>query len=232
MPPKPATAQFVIESLKSLATKATLQDMARYTIPSDKAFGVKVSDIQKLAKQLGRSHELAEELWQTGWYEARMMTAYLDEPERVTASQMDCWCRDFDNWAIVDTLCFCLFDRTPHAFSRIRKWAGSKGEFQKRAAFALLWGVSLHNKTNDDGQFLECLPLIERAAGDERNFVKKAVAMALRAVGERSKTLYDAAVALAQRLASSADATERWVGKDALKKLLSAATIRRLAKKR
>ena len=86
--------------LRSHATKATRDGMARYNVPSDKAFGVSMKNIQLLAKQLGRDHALAAALWETGWYEARMLTAFVDEPERVTSAQMDRWSRQFDNWAI------------------------------------------------------------------------------------------------------------------------------------
>jgi 3-methyladenine DNA glycosylase AlkD len=89
--------------------------MVRYAIPSDRAFGVAMRDIQSLAKRLGRNHELASHLWATGWYEARMLASYVGDPACVTSRQMDQWCQDFDNWAICDTACFALFDRTPHA---------------------------------------------------------------------------------------------------------------------
>ena len=50
-----------------------------------------------------------------GNYEAQLLAAMLGEPERLTPAQMDAWCRDFDNWGTVDTACFTLFDRSPHA---------------------------------------------------------------------------------------------------------------------
>jgi 3-methyladenine DNA glycosylase AlkD len=210
-------AAAVVATLKRLSNKATRDGMARYAIPSDNAFGVTVGAMRKLAKELGRSHELAGELWQTGWYEARMMSSLLDEPERVTPAQMDRWCRDFDSWAICDTVCFHLFDRTPHAFRKVEQWARWEGEFQKRAAFALLASLALHDKHTEDAPFAKCLPLVERAATDERNFVKKGVNWALRAVGRRSPKLRAASIQVAQRLADSPHATPRWVGKDALR---------------
>lgn len=193
--------------------------MARYAIPSDKAFGVSVTDIQKLAKQLGRSHDLAVALWATGWYEARMLTAYVDEPARVTPAQMNRWAKDFDNWAICDTLCFALWDRTPHAWAKVAEWSDSRAEYVKRAAFALLWGLSVHDRVAPDKPFVQGLRLIERAAVDERHYVKKAVNMALRAVGKRNLALNSSALAVARRLALSEGAAPRWVGKDALRAL-------------
>ena len=209
----------VLSLLKRNARKSVLDGMARYGIPSDKALGVSVGDLKKLAKPLGRNHELAAALWDTGWYEARMLAAFVDDPAQVTPAQMDRWCRDFDNWAICDTACFHLFDRTPHAWSKVTQWSGRREEFVKRAAFALLWGLTVHDKQAGDERFIEGLRLVERAATDDRNFVKKAVNMALRATGKRNAALNAAAVAVAERLGRSPDAAARWVGKDALREL-------------
>jgi 3-methyladenine DNA glycosylase AlkD len=219
----------VLASLKRLATKHTRDGMARYAIPSDNAFGVTVGALKKLAKRLGRNHELAAALWDTGWYEARMLASFVDEPARVTPAQMDRWCRDFDNWAVCDDACFHLFDRTPYAWSKVAQWSGRQGEFVKRAAFALLWGLTVHDKLAADEPFVQGLLLVERAATDERHFVKKAVNMALRAIGKRNPALNAAAVVVAQRLADSPEAAARWVGKDALRELTSPAVTRRLA---
>jgi 3-methyladenine DNA glycosylase AlkD len=217
-PPDEAAA---LGELKRLATPATLAGMARYAIPSEHAFGVAMRDIQALAKRIGKDHALASALWDSGWYEARLLAAYVDDPAQLTPRQMDRWCRDFDNWAVCDTVCFALFDRTPHAWGRVEAWAGRKEEFVKRAAFALLWGLSVHDKVATDERFAQALPLIEAAASDERHVVKKAVNMALRAVGRRSG-LRAPACALAARLAASPDAAPRWIGKDALRELQKA----------
>ena len=127
--------------------------------------------------------------------------------------------RDFDNWGVCDTLCFALFDRSPLAFDKVRAWSRERGEHQRRASFALMASLALHDRTSDDARFEALLPLVARAASDERNFVKKAVSWALRGIGTRSPALLAASLALARRLAESDDATERWVGKDALRDL-------------
>ncbi len=221
-------ARAALQELERMATTRDRENLSRFGITADKAFGVSMANIQKLAKRLGRSHELAAALWETGWYEARMLTSFVDEPARVTPAQMDRWCRDFDNWGICDTLCFNLFDRTPHAWAKVAQWSGKKDEFVKRAAFALLACLALHDKKAGDPAFIRCLPLIERAATDERNFVKKGVSWALRLVGRRNAALHAASVGLARRLAASEAAAARWVGKDALRDLTKPAVIRRL----
>jgi 3-methyladenine DNA glycosylase AlkD len=215
--------------LERRGSKRNREGMARYAIRSDKMFGVSVATLRGLAKRLGRNHDLAAVLWATGWYEARMLASFVDEPERVTPAQMDRWSRDFDNWAICDTVCFHLFDRTPHAWRKIALWSRRRDEFVKRAALALLASVAAHDKRAPDEPFAKALLLVERAAGDERNFVKKAVSWALRTIGNRSSSLHAEAMALAARLAASPDATRRWIGKDAVRDLSSPATARRLA---
>jgi 3-methyladenine DNA glycosylase AlkD len=158
-----------------------------------------------------------------------MLTSFVDEPARVTPEQMDRWCRDFDNWGICDTLCFHLFDRTPHAWAKVAQWSGESDEFVKRAAFALLASLAGHDKRANDEPFLDSLLLIERAATDERNFVKKGVSWALRRIGRRNAALNAAAVTVARRLADSPQAAARWVGKDAFRELTSPAVIQRLS---
>jgi 3-methyladenine DNA glycosylase AlkD len=170
---------------------------------------------------LGRSDELADRLWKTEVYEARMLASMLDEPARVTPAQMDRWCRDFDNWAICDTVCFHLFDRTPHAWLKVEAWAVREKECVKRGAFALLRGLAVHDKTAEDSRFIEALAWIEAGAQDERHYVKRAVNMALRAIGKRNLVLRKAARAAAEKLANAADEHARWVGRDALRELKS-----------
>jgi 3-methyladenine DNA glycosylase AlkD len=220
--------QSAIESLEQMGTKHDYDNLSRFGITANKAFGVSVANIRLLAKRLGRSHELAAKLWDTGWYEARMLTSFVDEPARVTPTQMDRWCRDFDNWGITDTLCFHLFDRTPHAWAKVAQWSDKRAEFVKRASFALLASIALHDKKAPDDPFLESLTFIERAAPDDRNFVKKGVSWALRSVGRRNAALHEASVALSQRLVASSEPAARWIGKDAVKELTSPAVLRRL----
>jgi len=224
-------AESAVEWLKRRGTKAGRDGMARYNLPSDRALGVAMRDVQALAKRLGRDHDLALALWDTGWYEARLLAAYVDQPERVTAAQMDRWCRDFDNWGVCDTVCFVLFDRTPFAWQKVEKWASRREEFIKRAAFALLWSLTVHDKTASDAQFERGLTLVEREAPDDRHLVKKAVNMALRAVGKRDRPLNIASIAVARRLAASRQSAAAWVGKDALRELTSPAVAKRLSKK-
>ena len=215
-----------VAALKKASTRNDRENLKRFGITAEKALGVSMANIQRLAKELGRSHELAAALWDTGWYEARLLTAFVDEPDRVTAAQMERWCRDFDNWGICDTLCFKLFDRSPHAWTKVAHWHGRPEEFVKRTAFALIASLALHDRQAPDAKFIESLRYIESAASDDRNFVKKGVSWALRAVGRRNRALNCEAIAVARRLADSTEPAARWIGKGALRELTSPAVRR------
>lgn len=222
----------VNDVLKQLQAKGTAHDLAnleKFGITASKPIGVSMKNIQVVARNVGRDHALAEALWKTGIYEAQMLASFVAEPLEVTPAQMDRWCRDFDNWGICDTVCFKLFDQSPHAWSRVPKWAKQKGEFQKRAGFALLACLAGHDKAATDAQFIAGLRLIEKGAADDRDLVKKGVSWALRRVGTRNKKLYAASLAVARRLAASDAPSAKWVGKDAVRDLTRPLVARRFA---
>jgi 3-methyladenine DNA glycosylase AlkD len=210
----------VLAWLKRRGTERNIKAMARYGIVAERAFGVTVGTLQAFRKKLGKDHALSVALWKTGWYEARLLAAFIGDPERVTRGQMNAWAAGFENWADCDTVCFHLFDRTPFAWQKARQWVRSPREFVKRGGFVLMACLALHDKAAPDKRFLAFLPLIEKGARDERNFVQKGVNWALRSIGRRTAALNRAASAVARRLARSEEAAPRWVGKDALRELV------------
>lgn len=210
----------VVGWLRAFGSPEVLADMGpKYGIHTAKAFGVSMATMKSLAKRVGKHHELAARLWDSGWYEARMIASMVDEPVAVSPEQMDRWTRDFDNWAICDTVCFNLFDRTPHAWTKVGEWAGYPDEFVKRAAFALLWSLALHDKHAGDDLFVHGLSLIERESGDNRHLVNKSLSMALRAIVKRNPALAAAGCEVAKRLSDGEHAGSRRVGVKALREL-------------
>lgn len=203
----------------------------RFGIVVYNAFGVTMTQLKQLAKIIGRDHDLALALWKSGWYDARMLACLVDEPAKVTAAQMDAWCKDFDNWATCDTACFALFDKTPFALAKVKQWEKRKPEFEKRAAFALLASCALHDKKGPDQPYIDLLPLCEKAASDERNFVKKGVSWAMRTIGTRSADCHARAYELALRLSESDHVTERWNGKDVRRDIMRPLVMTRIGKK-
>jgi 3-methyladenine DNA glycosylase AlkD len=221
----------VLTWLRKKGSRRTLDSMGRYGITARHAFGVPMGALLSLSKRIGADHELATALWDSGWYEARLLAALVGQPERLTRRQMNAWAGSFENWGDCDTVCFKLFDRTPLAWEMAPRWAGSPREFVKRGGFVLMACLALHDKDAPDRRLLAFLPAIHSGANDERNFVKKGVNWALRAIGERSATLNRAAVTVATRLARSEGAAPRWVGQDALRHLEGSKVRLRLARR-
>ncbi len=221
----------IIEALRTSGKPENLVGMARYGIRTDKAFGTNMPYLRSLAKLAGRNHDLALALWKSGWHEARILAALVDEPGKVTSAQMERWALDFDSWDLTDQCTNNLFSKTPFALIKVREWAPREEEFVKRAAFAMLASLAVHSRMSDE-EFIALLPLIENAADDERNFVKKAVNWSLRQIGKRSLPLHARSVELALRLVSAEQSSARWIARDALRELQSATTIERIRKRK
>jgi len=204
--------------------------MARYAINTARAFGVSVTELRRIAKAIGTDHRLALELWQTGRHEAQLLAGMIDDPAQVDEAQLERWAADFDSWDTCDQTCANLFDRADLARVKAVQWAVREEEFVKRAAFALMAALAVHDKRAPDEVFGRFLPVIAAAADDERNFVKKAVNWALRNIGKRNQTLNTAAVACSHEIAARGTRSARWIAADALRELTSARVQQRLTK--
>jgi 3-methyladenine DNA glycosylase AlkD len=218
----------VIAELRALGSEENRAGMARFGINVEKAFGVSMAAQRPMQRKYRRDHELALVLWKSGYHEARILAALIDDPNKVTPRQMDAWAADFNSWDLCDQACMKLFARTPFVAEKIAKWAKDDREFVRRAAFATIAGYAVHAKAAPDSEFFAFLKIIEEHATDERNFVRKAVNWALRTIGKRSKSLHEPALALARKLAASDDRTARWIGKDAVKELIDPAQVARI----
>jgi 3-methyladenine DNA glycosylase AlkD len=222
------TVDQVLAELREQANPENVAAMARVGISSSYTLGISVPAIRRFARRIGRDHALALDLWASGIHEARILAALVDEPVRVTPEQMEAWAAEFDSWDICDQVCGNLFDRTPYAFDKVAEWSRRDEEFVRRAAFALLAELAVHDKRAPDERFLACFPLIVAAATDERNYVKKAVNWALRQIGKRNPTLNAQAIDLAREIQQLDSRAARWIATDALRELSSDAVQARL----
>src|SRR5659263_172257 len=209
----------IIIRLKSLSNPKSVEGMARYGINPEKTLGVSIPILRKMAKEIGRSHVLAQQLWDTGIHEARILGGMIDEPEKVDESQMEQWVRDFDSWDVCDQCCMNLFDRTGSAYQKAIEWSGREEEFVKRAGFALMAVLAFHDKKASDAGFLKFFHAIEKESVDGRNYVKKAVNWALRQIGKRNITLNTLAIETAKNIQKIDSKVARWIAADALREL-------------
>ena len=219
------TSTELVDTLRSHANPANVAGMARYGIETGAALGVPVPVIRSLARQCGKNHALAGELWNSGIHEARILATLVEELDRITPRQMDIWARQFDSWDVCDQACHNLFRYTPYAWQKAAKWARAKPEFAKRAGFSLMAGLAVKDKAAADSEFEALLPLIEEAAGDPRNMVKKAVNWALRQIGKRNSRLRRQAIAASRRIRRQGTPSARWIAADALRELSRIAPV-------
>lgn len=219
----------IIQLLASRPDPHAVEGMARYGIVAKKVYGGwSTPALKKLAREIGRDHALAQELWASEVFEARALATLIEDPEKITERQMLKWAKDFDNWAICDGACINVFRYTRFAHKICVEWSARPEEFVKRAAFSLMAGLTVADKAASDAAFLKFLPLIKRAAIDDRNGVKKGVNWALRQIGKRNAALNRAAIALAREIHSLDSRAARWIASDALRELQSPAVQQRL----
>jgi 3-methyladenine DNA glycosylase AlkD len=223
------TAEEIVAELRALADSRNVEGMARYGIASTNTLGISIPTLRAIAKRAGRDHALAAALWATGIHEARILAAMVDDPARVTKRQMNAWANDFDSWDVVDGVCD-LFVKTPYAYEKAHAWSSHKKEYVKRAAFTMIAYLTYRDKTATDADILQFLPVIRREAGDERNFVKKAVNWALRNTGKRNQRCNAAAIKCAGQIRADGTKSGRWIAADALRELRGDAVQARLHK--
>jgi len=205
--------------------------MARYGMAAEQRLGVSIPDLRKIAKELRKDHVLAVELWKTGIPEAKILAAMIDEPEKLTETQMEDWVKEINSWDICDQVCMNLFEKIPLAWKKIFDWSNRDEEFIKRTAFALIACLAWHDKDAEDEKFVKLFPVIRHGATDERNFVKKAVNWALRNIGKRNPNLNKAAIKTTKEIQRIDSKAASWIASDAIRELESKAVQRRLRKR-
>jgi 3-methyladenine DNA glycosylase AlkD len=216
-----ASVKDVLDKLQSKAQPEQLKGMAKYGMTVEQRLGVSVPDMRKLAKEIGRDHKLALDLWRTGIAEARIVAGMVGDPAKLTEEQMEDWVKDINSWDVCDQVCMNLFEKNQLAWKKIADWSEREEEFVKRIAFSLIACLAWHDKKASDEKFIELLPVIIREATDERNFVKKAVNWALRNIGKRNLRLNEAAINTAKEIQQLDSKAARWVASDALRELES-----------
>lgn len=218
----------ILAELRGMADPAGREGMARFGINPDRALGIRIPQLRALARRIGHDHTVAAGLWASGIHEARILAAFVDDPALVSPEQMEAWAGAFDSWDLCDQACSGLFVRTRSAYDKARAWSGRDEEFVKRAGFSLMAALAVHDKHAPNERLAAFLPLIEREAGDPRNFVRKAVNWALRQIGKRNADLHGRAVESAERLLREGPRPARWVASDALRELQGGAVRTKL----
>lgn len=220
-----------MRKLKTLRDPTAVKGMARYGINPKNNYGISMPLLRSMAKELGRDHAVAQQLWSSGVHDARILASLVDIPEVVTMKQMDNWVKDFDSWDICDQVCNNLFSATRFSKQKAIEWSRESRDFTKRAGFTLMAQLAVHDKTMRNEEFTKFLEIIKDEADDSRNFVRKAVNWALRQIGKRSVELNKAAIRTAKAISEKDSKNAKWVASDAIRELTSDKIIEKLNRK-
>ena len=218
----------ILKLLKSHSSEESRTGMSRYGINIDKAFGTGIPLLREIARRYRKDHLLAEELWNSGFHEARILATMIDEPAKVDEKQMEAWVKDFNSWDLCDQCIMNLFEDIPLACSKPFEWCNKDEMFVKRAGFVLIARFAVSDKKAKDEAFLPFFPLIIEQANDSRQLVRKAVNWALRQIGKRNKTLNAIAIEKAEMILKKENKSSKWIATDALRELRSEAVQKRL----
>lgn len=227
----PPTLSHIIAELKSLANEENRQGMARFGIDISTAFGIKVTTLRKLAKDIGRDHALALQLWDTGFHEARILATIIADPQQTTEAQLEAWVQDLNSWDLTDGFTGNFADKTPFAYAKAVEWSRRQPEFQRRAGFSMIAWLAVHDKAAPDAAFEAFFPHLAAQSHDERIYVKKAVSWALRSIGKRNLALNAKSIQLAEQIAGQGSKAARWIASDVLRELRSEKVQTKLANK-
>lgn len=209
----------VIDRLNGMADRKNVEGMTRFGINPNGTLGISIPNLREIAKNIGKDHKLALELWDSGIHEARLLAAFIDDYKMVTDEQMEKWVKDFDSWDVCDQVCSNLFDKTELAYDKAKQWAEREEEYVRRASFAMMATLAVHDKKASDDKFMQFFDLIKLYAYDDRNFVMKAVNWALRQIGKRNDNLRIIAINCAEELIQYDKQSAKWIAKDALREL-------------
>ena len=213
------TVEEVLFAIKKASTPEGIKKKAYFGITEVGNFGLTAPQIKAIARDIGKDHSLALELWETSVHEARHIAVLIADKKMVTEKLMNKWVKDFNSWDIVDDCCGKLFCKTPFAYEKAVEWSSRKNEFEKRAGFALMATLAVHDKNAKDIEFEKFFPFLFRESHDERNFVRKAINWAIRQIGKRNQRLCKKAIKLSEDLLKKEDKSSRWIASDALREL-------------
>lgn len=208
----------IIQEFEELSDIDFADNMKKFGIQYVKSYGLRLPQIRKIAKQCGKNHELALELWNWGYHETYLLATLVEEPEKVDSNQLSDWVHTFYSWDLVDQACINLLRFIPQAIDNIFVWSNSDEEFVKRTAFSLIAVLAVHDKNSNFDKYFE---IIKEGSKDNRNFVKKSVNWALRQIGKSSLENNKKAIKLAYDILEMDNKASKWVARDAIRELES-----------
>lgn len=192
------TTSEVLKELEGFGTAQNREVYARHGV-GDNQYGVSFGNLRTLGEKHLGDQRLAEELWESGNSDARVLATIIADPGAMTGKLIEVWRKDLDNYVITDAFTG-LVARTPHCLKKMEKWTKAKAEWTSRSGFGLLAHLAMRDPTLPDDYFETYLELIEQEIHTRKNRTREAMNSALIAIGVRNRSLERKAIAAAKRI--------------------------------
>ena len=213
------TCNEIIEALKENASEKYKANVVKMGIPEEYSIGVSTAVVRAIAKKAVKSNELAKELWESGYHEAKLLAVLVFDKKTISDDEIEHLIRDVHSWDLCDHLCKNLIIKRKDYDTFIENWITSTHTYKKRAAFTLIASSAIHNKSITDDTLDDYLRLIQEYSDSEHEHIRKAISWALREIGKRDFSYNEKAILLAHELKESGNKQKIWIAKDALKEL-------------
>jgi Predicted DNA alkylation repair enzyme len=212
-------SQEILATLRQVASEEYKSNVMKMGIPSECSIGVSTPAIRSLAKKLGKSNELAYELWHSRYHEAKLLAVLLFNKKQLTLEAVEPLMSDVFSWDLCDHLCKNLLIKMNDYDQLIPQWIVSNHIYKRRAAFTLMASYAIHSKVICGDKVDHYLYLISEYSQDTNDIIKKAASWALREIGKIDYACNEKALLTAYELKEKGNKSQVWIAKDALKEL-------------
>ncbi len=191
-------AEEIFEKLKSLGSEQSRKVYNRHGVFTE-MFGVSFANLKKLKKEIKRDHELAENLWESGNHDARILATMIADPKKAKESLIDNWAEDLDNYIISDAFSKFVF-LTDAAKVKMEEWINLDDEWTARTGWLLGAHLAMKNMELPDKYFLDLIKIIKNEIHHKKNRTRDAMNNALIAIGMRNEVLEKKALEAADKI--------------------------------
>lgn len=167
-----------------------------------RSFGIGLTRLRKLAKQIGRNRELAQALWRTDVHEARVLALLVDDPAQITREQAEKQVEELAGGMLAHVFASCdaTLAKTSFVVELADQWVRSDDPVRRECGYGLLYEASKFSGRRAPGDefFLAHVERIADTIGTEPEKVRLSMGAALMGIGKRSAPLNHAALKVAR----------------------------------
>jgi len=169
-----------------------------------KSYGLGLTQLRKLAKEIGRNRPLALECWQSDYYDVKVIGLLIDDPKQITVEQAEEQVDDLGAGMLTHVFSFCdaTLAKSIIAYDLVINWRNSDSIPRKKSAYGLLYELSKNkrDKRLSNEFFLNTISQINQTIDNELKSVKLSMGTALMGIGKRNLKLNKAAIEVATRI--------------------------------